>query len=764
MSQQDNGPASDKSSSGNGSLDHDRIRDFLDAASDWVFEMDAELRFTYVSERHQEVIGVPPEAVIGKTRWEAHIDRRLPEEEDQWQAHIKAMKAHESWQDFTYTLIRDDGERRIINNSAKALFDVDGRFLGYRGVGRDVTARSDFRARLNSLMDVVPDAIITIDEAGLIKSFSAAAEQLFEYSQAEIIGENVKILMPPPYADEHDGYLAHYISTGEKRIIGTGRQVEARKKDGTIFPINLAVGEMQIQGERLFTGIVHDLTELRDAQTLSGRVGAILDRSLNEIYVFDAQSLLFVQVNFGARQNMGYTNSEFRRMTPVDIKPDYDVEQFRALLKPLNDGSVELMVFKTVHQRRDGTTYPVEVHLQLMADEDPPLFLAVIQDISDIEKHEEQLRQSQKMEAIGQLTGGIAHDFNNLLTIIIGNNELLAALLEGDEGKLELLDEATSAAEHGAQLTRQLLAFARQQPLDPHVVDLNQIIDEMVDMLRRTLGENILLSTIIERDLKQTLVDPVQTHNALLNLAINARDAMPDGGDLIIETSNVVLDADAAQERQDALAGNYVRVSVRDTGTGMSDEVRNRVLEPFFTTKGLGKGTGLGLSMVHGFAKQSGGFLEIYSEEGYGTAISFYLPVDVSGTDPQEEREQDIDLKTPHQEIILVVEDDKRVRKITLKRLEHLGYETIEAESGQQALDVLAQRSDISLVFTDMIMPGGMTGGELLEQVSQKYPLIKKLIASGYAEDGVIPNNGTKWLQKPYSIQEMADTLRQLLD
>ena len=348
------------------------------------------------------------------------------------------------------------------------------------------------------------------------------------------------------------------------------------------------------------------------------------------------------------------------------------------------------------------------------------------------------------------------------MTVIIGNNELLAEFLK-DDFQRGLLDDSTSAAEHAAQLTGQLLAFARQQPLDPQIIQINDLVEDMKDMLSRTLGENIKLQTALAPEVRMTLVDPAQVHNAVLNLAINARDAMQDGGDLIIETSNADIDADSALMRSDATPGRFVRLSVRDTGTGMSPEIQARILEPFFTTKDQGKGTGLGLSMVHGFAKQSGGFMEIYSEIDYGTSISLYLPDADNETDAADDQEAEIQKKNTDK-TILVVEDDPRVRTITVKRLEFLGYRTLEAESGQNALHILAQTPGIDLVFSDMVMPGGMTGGELLDQVQKTYPGIKRLITSGYAEDGIMPNHGTKWLRKPYSIQEMANTFSDILD
>ena len=623
-------------------LSNDRLRDFADAAADWFFEMDKDLRFTYVSERHQDVVGVSPEAVIGKTRWDAHQHRRVPEEQDRWRKHIAVMQAHQNWTDFTYTLIRDDGERRVISNSAKAIFDHNGEFAGYRGVGRDVTARSDAEAQLTSVLNIIPDAIITIDEMGEIASFSPAAQKVFGYTDTEIIGQNVKTLMPQPYRQEHDGYLTNYKTTGKKKIIGIGREVEAQRKDGSVFPISLAVNEMMVEGRRMFTGVVHDL--------------------------------------------------------------------------------------------------------------------------SDTHRREALLRHSQKMEAIGQLTGGIAHDFNNLLTIILGNLELLSEGRFSDTRRTKFLDAACGAAQRGAQLTNQLLSFARQQPLQAEVLDLNELVVEMSDMLTRTLGETIDLKLVLAQDLGNTLVDPGQLHNALLNLTINARDAMPDGGKLTIETSNVDLDADAAGLRVDAVPGQYVRLSVLDTGTGMSPELQGRVIEPFFTTKEPGQGTGLGLSMVHGFAKQSGGHIEIYSELGHGTAISLYLPDANGAAELSPNNDVASSITEAHNETIMVVEDDSNVRAITVARLEDLGYQIAEAETGQRALDILEQGHPIDLLLTDMVMPGGMTGAELAHEVRTKYPNIKVVFTSGYAEGGAMPCNGTPWLRKPYTLHQLARTLRELLD
>ncbi|MGI9478178.1 MAG: PAS domain S-box protein [Hyphomicrobiaceae bacterium] len=649
-----------------------------------------------------------------------------------------------------------------MNSRASDVTDAQNEAGKQRQHDSDIENRD--QTNLFSVLDLVPDVIITIDEAGSIASFSLAAEKLFGYKLSEVIGQNVKMLMPEPYRTEHDDYLAHYRQSGEKKIIGIGREVEAQRKDGSVLPINLAVNEFLVNGRRMFTAVVHDLSELRQAQAFSDRLGRILDRSLNEIYVFESVSLRFVQVNYGARRNMGYSSAEFRELTPIDIKPQFTQAQFEDLLRPLRNGAQEVLAFKTVHQRKDGSTYPVEIHLQLMRSETPPVFAAVIQDITEIERSEAILRQSQKMEAIGQLTGGIAHDFNNLLSVIMGNNELLGRCIGDDPRMNRFLDNSTGAAERAAQLTSQLLTFARRQPLDPKIVDPNELVLDMMDMLHRTLGETIEVEAVLEPNIGRMLADPVQVHNALLNLAINARDAMPNGGRLIIETSNVELDESAVRSRADAEPGHYVRLSVRDTGTGMTPKVRSRALEPFFTTKEQGKGTGLGLSMVHGFAKQSGGHVDIYSEVGLGTAISLYLPnasaapVMLSKSGVAEVAGQATG------ETVMVVEDDPNVREVTVDRLEHLGYRIVEAQNAQAALDMLAAGTPVDVLLTDVVMPGGMTGIDLVEHVRRSHPTIKAILSSGYAPDGSTMIPAIPWLRKPYTLSELAQTLREVLD
>ncbi|HTV53857.1 MAG TPA: PAS domain S-box protein [Terriglobia bacterium] len=499
-------------------------------------------------------------------------------------------------------------------------------------------------ARLRSVLETAPDAIIIIGPEGHIQYFSAAAEKLFDYAAGEVIGCNVKMLMPAPHRQNHDDHLARYLRTGERHIIGIGRQVEGLRKDGTIFPMELAVGEVKLGETHIFTGFVRDIT---------ARV-----------------------------------------------------------------------------------------------------------------KIEQDLRQAQRMEAIGQLTGGIAHDFNNLLTVISGNLELLEKRLIGSEDR-DILSEAQEASKLGAELTKRLLAFGRRQSLNPKLTDLNSLTQGMTELLRRSLGETIEVEIRLSGGLPLVLIDPGQIENALLNLAINARDAMPQGGQLIVETSTAEIDKDYASAYIDVLPGRYITLTVTDSGTGMTQEVRQRAFEPFYTTKGPGVGSGLGLSMIYGFVKQSGGHVQLYSELGHGTTVRLYLPA-YSGETPITVEDDSAPVwRAPFGKTILVVEDNHRVRKVSVRRMKELGYAVIEADNGPAALLLLDHEESIDVLFTDIVMPGGMTGLDLAQEACRRRPKLKVLLTSGYAEPsavrGSLRTSGVIWLGKPYSIKELDAKLRELL-
>ena len=499
---------------------------------------------------------------------------------------------------------------------------------------------------LRAILDTAVDGIMLIDAAGNVLSYNPACERLFGYPPSEVIGRNVKMLMPPVYSENHDQYLENYRRTGERKIIGVGREVLGQRKDGQTFPIYLSVGEAREGNDSVFVGIISDLTE--------------------------------------------------RRAT------------------------------------------------------------------------EERLRRSQRMEAIGQLTGGIAHDFNNLLAIVLGNLELVLESPDLSFAQRDMISEAAAASERGAELVRRLLAFARKQQLEPRAINLNERLPDIVQLLGRTLGEAVQVATRPAPDLWDALADPTQVDDAIVNLAINARDAMPEGGTLAIETANIYLDEEYAENHVDVTAGEYVMLAVCDTGMGMTAQVAARALEPFFTTKPAGRGTGLGLSQVYGFVKQSGGHMTIYSEPGFGTTVKLYLPRSTPSAAQLERETNKAGLPPRGNESILVVEDNLEVRRLVRRQLTELGYHVHEAAHGPEALRLVQSAVPLDLMFTDIVMPEGMTGYELAQLARETRPGLKVLFTSGYTAIGGGQDKedlvGGHLLSKPYRKRDLAHFVRAVLD
>jgi signal transduction histidine kinase/ActR/RegA family two-component response regulator len=388
---------------------------------------------------------------------------------------------------------------------------------------------------------------------------------------------------------------------------------------------------------------------------------------------------------------------------------------------------------------------------------------------------EAQLRQIQKMETIGHLTGGIAHDFNNMLAIVIGSLDMAKRRLTADvePRALQSLDHAMEGAQRAAQLTARLLAFSRQQPLEPQPLEANKLVGGMSEMLRRTIGDQLRMETVLAGGLWPCFADPGQLENAIVNLCVNARDAMPEGGRLTIETTNAFLDEAYAAGHEEVVPGQYVMISVSDTGTGMPREVAERAFDPFFTTKDLGQGTGLGLSQVFGFIKQSHGHVKIYTETGEGTTIKLYLPrhygamaEDSKGIAPIQPKSKALP-RAGQEEIILVVEDEERVRHVSVEALRELGYVVVQASDAQHALEVLTLHPRIDLLFTDIVMPE-MNGRKLADLARADRPELKVLYTTGYTRNAIVHNGmldpGVAFLAKPFTLSQLANKVRQVLD
>ncbi|APL94940.1 PAS domain S-box protein [Sphingobium indicum] len=470
---------------------------------------------------------------------------------------------------------------------------------------------------------------------------------------------------------------------------------------------------------------------------------------------------------------LGWSEAELIGRTSEWMEHPDDLEKTKGEIAGLARGTPTVR-FENRFRAKDGSYR----NFSWTAVPENDLIYCVARDVTEQRAHaralaeaEEALRQAQRMETLGQLTGGVAHDFNNLLQIVTGNLELLQRGLHEDQARLRrAADNAMAGAERAALLTQRLLAFARRQPLAPERIDPNRLVSGMSDMLNRTLGETIEVETIQSARIWPIEIDVNQMENALLNLAVNARDAMPDGGKLTIEVANTHIDEDYATQEAEVSPGQYVLISVSDTGEGMDEEVLSHAIEPFFTTKEVGRGTGLGLSMVYGFIKQSGGHIRVYSESGHGTTVKIYLPRFYG---PLPDNDTGTEHRTPPicggDETVLVCEDDDKVRAYTVDVLKELGYRVIEANDGAAALRALdAAAQSIDLLFTDVILPGGMTGADIAQQARAQQPGLKVLFATGYARNAIIHHGrldpGVELLTKPFTYAELATKVRDMLD
>jgi PAS domain S-box-containing protein len=521
---------------------------------------------------------------------------------------------------------------------------------------------------------------------------------------------------------------------------------------GEIGTLARAFGQMADEVREKTTELNREIEERR----------RIFETSLDLILITDKRGN-FIRVSPSLEAILGYRPDEMVGRNGKEFLYADDLDSTRQEMRLARQGR-DMRNFETRYVHKDG--HPVTMVWSGVWSEPEQRHFFIGRDMTERIKLEQQLRHSQKMDAIGQLTGGVAHDFNNILTVITGTIEILAEGVAGDPNLTEIAQLIDEAAQRGAQLTAQLLAFARKQPLQPRQINPNSLLQETTKLLKPLLGENIEMATMLDESAWSAMVDPTQLSTALINLAVNARDAMPDGGKLTLETHNAVLDDSYARAHNEVQAGNYVMVAVSDTGSGMSDSIKDKIFEPFFSTKDIGKGTGLGLSMVYGFVKQSGGHIKVYSEEGSGTTIKLYLPRagEQAQTSPAIAASAEIAGGT---ETILVVEDDTLVRNYVIAQLQGLGYTTLSAGNAAEALALVDAGAHFDLLFTDVIMPGEMNGRQLADALRKVRTAFKVLFTSGYTENAIIHHGrldpGVILLNKPYRKSDLARMLRAAL-
>jgi PAS domain S-box-containing protein len=642
-----------------------------------------------------------------------------------------------------------------------------------------VTSAADLHELL--IRSVVDFAILMLDAEGRIVSWNAGAERIYGYTENEIVGEHFSRFYTE--GDRVAGVPKQALQTAAE----TGRfgaEAWRVRKDGTLFWAMVVIDPIVQDGKLIgFAKITRDITEQRNAllaMLQSERIFRLLVQSVTDyaIFMLDTEGRV-TNWNAGARRIKGYSQSEItgRHFSVFYTPEDRDAGlPWKALELATLQGRYESQGWRV---RRDGTRFWANAVIDAVYDDAGTLigFAKITRDLTErretqlaLEASREQLFQSQKMEAIGHLTGGLAHDFNNMLTGISGSLELMRTrLAQGRIGDLErYIASAQGAAARAATLTHRLLAFARRQTLDTRPTDANRLVADMEELVQRTVGPGIRVETVLAVGLWPTFCDPNQLENALLNLCINARDAMPDRGRLTIETANTWLDERGGRER-DMQPGQYVAISVTDTGTGMTPEVMTRAFDPFFTTKPIGQGTGLGLSMVYGFARQSNGQVRIYSEVGAGTTVRLYLPRYRGELEPEPiPAAEGAAPRADARWTVLVVDDEPSVRMLITEVLQELGYSAIEAADGAAGLRILQSDARIDLVITDVGLPGGMNGRQMADAARQSRPDLKVLFITGYAENAAVSNGhlepGMHVLTKPFAMDKLAARLKALIE
>jgi len=616
-----------------------------------------------------------------------------------------------------------------------------------------------------------------LDAKGIVSSWNPGAARFKGYAADEIIGRHFSEFYTEEERNAGIPELALKIAASEGRFEREGWRL---RKDGTRFWAHVVIDPIRSpSGETIgYAKVTRDLTERKAAEEALRRsqeqfrllVQGVTDYA---IFMLDPEGYV-ASWNAGAQRIKGYAPNEIigshfsRFYTSEDLAAGIPA---RGLATAARDGRWEA---EGLRKRKDGSAFWAHVVIDAIRDEDGKIigFAKVTRDISERKEAEQSLQQTQaalaqaqKMEALGQLTGGVAHDFNNLLQVISSNLHLAAKDVAGNPRAEVRIQNALAGVSRGARLAQQLLAFGRRQALEPKIINVGRFIRGMDDMLRRTIGADIEFETCVSGGLWNTLLDPNQVENAVLNLAINARDAMPEGGKLTIEAGNAFLDDRYAASHEGLQPGQYVMLAVTDTGSGMPADVVQRVFEPFFSTKPEGKGTGLGLSMVYGLVKQSGGHIKIYSELGHGTTVKLYFPR------AHENEDVVTDLSnTPVRggsETILVVEDDEDVREGTVALLRDLGYRVLKAKDGASAMGVIESGLPIDLLFTDVVMPGPVRSPDLARTAKERLPNLAVLFTSGYTENAIVHggrlDRGLELLGKPYSREQLARKIRHVL-
>jgi len=751
----------------------ERFRDLVDGLDAIVWEADiATFSFTYVSRRAETIFGYPVERWLELGFWAEHIH---PDDREEAVSYCVEATAGGRDHKFEYRMIAADGREIWLSDIVRVITDESGTPNRLTGVLIDITERRLAEAehelseqRFRAIFDSASVGIVVVDDAGCLVESNRAFRDMVGYSEAELRSI-------PFSAYTHPDDLLPNLELFEELRAGKRDSYRMEKRylrKGVPVWVNLSTSRLSDSSRRggLLLAVVEDITEKRQAEEAlresEERYRELFENADDAHFTAGVDGRI-ISVNRAAERMSDYSRGELVGKQFTDLLAPEALEATERAFAAKLQGRSETSVYESAILAKNGRRIAVEVSSRPIIDGDRLVGIqGSVRDISERRKLEQQLHQAQKMEAVGRLAGGIAHDFNNLLTAIGGYSELLLSRLGPGDPLRREAEEIRRAGGRAASLTTQLLAFSRRQMLQPKVVDANAILAETQSMLGRLIGEDVELLTRPARDLWHVRADPGQLQQVIVNLAVNARDAMPEGGRLTIETRNAKVDSRQASRLLPMPAGEYVQLSVSDTGVGMDAETRSHVFEPFFTTKDLGGGTGLGLATVYGIVKQSEGFVFVASEPGQGATFDVYLPR------VEEELEG---LPAPLEpsplfgfETVLLVEDEDVVRELVRELLEGHGYTVLEARNGEEAVR-LCRGYDrrIDLLLTDVVMPK-LGGRELAERVAAERPGMRILFMSGYTDvfndgSGVLPPGGG-FIQKPFSTAVLAQHVRELLD
>jgi len=760
---------------------NERFRYFVEHANDIVYALSPEGLFTYVSPNWLDFMGEPAEKAVGAS-FEPYVH---PDDVQLCRDFLKSvLTTGDKKGSVEYRVQRRDGVWRWHVSKASPIRDDAGNITGYIGIARDITERrrAEEALRQNQAMLARTERIANVGswEWDIAPDHVRWSDELFR-----IFGRD-PAMGAPSFAEQADLYVAEDVQRLRQAVErcvaeGTPYELELRgiHADGAIrhcVARGLALRDRDGLIYRL-AGSLQDITgRRRDEETIRAHdryLQAILQTAADGFLVIDTHGRV-IEVNDAYCLMSGYLRDELLTMNIGDLDVDESSEDIAARIQGLIAKGSDL--FETRHRRKDASVFPVEVSATWL-DENGGEFVTFCRDISERKRAEEererlqaQLLQAQKMEAMGRLAGGVAHDFNNMLGAILGHAELaMGKAPSQDESLCADLKAIVYAANHSADITRQLLAFARKQTIQPKVLNLNQTVEGMLKMLRRIIGEDIDLTWSPGDNLWPVRMDPSQIDQILVNLCVNARDAIEDVGKLVIATETVTCDEASCAGHAGVAPGDFVLITVSDDGRGMDQQTLDKVFEPFFTTKGQGKGTGLGLATVYGIVQQNHGFICVDSEIGKGTTFRIYLPAFKEGKAPRTVPEQGGVLLWPRgSETILLVEDEQAILKMTTMMLELLGYTVLAADTPGKAIDLAREHADeIHLLMTDVIMPA-MNGRELAKNLLTLYPKVKCLFMSGYTANVIehhgVMKQGVHFLQKPFSVRAVAAKVRQALD